>query len=132
MTKILLLAFDLLDFPISDSVEKIGKILEENPQTRLISCWKSWFVFFAFQELLLGKISQDDFISLGDMFGNLQDYQINPAFDLWALIYALENDSKKFKDSLVLLPQDWKSSFDEHLDSLISILDENNIQIFYL
>jgi len=39
-------------------------------------------VFFAFQELLLGKISQDDFISLGDMFGNLQDYQINPAFDL--------------------------------------------------
>jgi len=41
MTKILLLAFDLLDFPISDSVEKIGKILEENPQTRLISCWKS-------------------------------------------------------------------------------------------
>jgi len=44
-------------------------------------------VFFAFQEMLLGNISQEDFIALGDSFGNLYAHQNNPMYAREAFVY---------------------------------------------
>jgi hypothetical protein len=37
--------------------------------------------------LLLGKISQEEFVAFGDSFGKLYEYQNNPIFAKEALVY---------------------------------------------
>ncbi len=132
MIKIFTLLFDLLEVPFNDNSILTAEALIKNPDLRLISYFDKWFIFFAFQDFLLGKISQEDFISIGDSFWSLYINQNNPVFAKEALAYWLKSDPNKFKNSLILFPKEEKLYLEKLFPSLDSILKKIKSQIFYV
>ncbi len=132
MIKIFTLVLDLLQLKFNDSFLLAAEELIEKPDLRIFSFVDKWFVFFAFQEMLLGKISQEDFVALGDSFGNLYAYQNNPMYPKEALVYWLQSEANHYAHSLILFPKEEKQSLEKAIPSLESVLKKIKSQIFYV
>ncbi len=132
MIKTFTLVLDLLQLPFNDSFLLAAEKLVETPDLHIISFVDRWFVLFAFQEMLLGKISQEDFVALGDSFGNLYAHQNNPMYSKEALVYWLQSEPNHYTNSLILFPKEEKQSLEKAVPSLESVLKKIKSQIFYV
>lgn len=132
MIKIFSLVLDLLELPFWPGHISLAEKIIENPNYKIISFCSYWFLYFAFQDFLLEKISQEDFIALGDDFGKLYDYQNNPIFVKESLVYWLKNEVNQYANSLIVFPKEDKKYLEKMIPSLIKILDDIKSQIFYV
>lgn len=132
MIKIFSLVLDLLQIPFSAEYLSLAEKMIEIPNRKIISFSSQWFVFFAFQELLLKKISEEEFVALGDNFGNLYNYQNAPIFVKEALIYWLVHEPESYADAYILFPKEEKSYLEKTIPSLLAILKKIKSQIFYV
>lgn len=132
MIKTFTLVLDLLQIPFNSGYISLAERLIEKPDVKLISFFEKGFVFFAFQELLLGKIANEDFISIWDSFGKLYDYQTNTVFAKEALVYWLKNEVQNYKNSYIVLDKKDQIYIEKSIPWLDSVLDGIKSQIFYL
>lgn len=132
MIKLFNLLLDLLQIPFSTEHLLLAEKLIKTPDHKIISFYTYWFVFFAFQELLLGKISEEEFIAFGDSFGDLYKYQNNPIFVKESLVYWLLNEADIYSNSFILFPKEEQIYLEKEIPSLISILKKIKSQIIYL
>lgn len=132
MIKIFTLVLDLLQIPFNSSYISLAEKLVEKPNVKLISFFEKGFVFIMFQELLLWKISQEDFVSVGDSFGKLYDYQTNTVFAKKALVYWLKNEPQNYQNSYIILDKKDQIYIEKSIPWFDSILSEIKSQIFYL
>lgn len=132
MIKLLNLLLDLLQIPFSTQHLELAEKLINKPSSKIISFYNQGFVFFAFQDMLLGKISQEEFVALWDTFWNLYNYQNNPIFAKESLVYWLMYDTDIYADSFILVSKEEKDYLENKIPSLIDILDKIKSQIIYL
>ena len=132
MIKTFTLVLDLLQIPFNSNYIRLAEKLVEKPDVKLISFFEKGFIFVMFQELLLWKISQEDFISVGDCFGKLYDYQTNPIFAKEALVYWLQNEPQNYQNSYIVLDKKDQIYVEKSIPWFASILNEIKSQIFYL
>ncbi len=106
--------------------------LVEKPDSKIISFYYQWFVFFAFQDMLIGKISQEEFVALGDSFGKLYEYQHNPVFAKESFVYWLLHHPKDYEHSYILFSKQDKEFLEKSIPLLDIILKNIKSQIIYL
>lgn len=123
---------DLLQIPISDQHLILAEDLIKNPNRKIISFYAQWFIFLAFQDLLLGKMSQEDFVALGDTFWNLYHNQNNPIFAREALVYWLLHESETYANTYIIVSKYEKTTLEEEIPSLATILKKIKSQIYYM
>jgi hypothetical protein len=82
--------------------------------------------------MLLGKISQEEFVALGDTFGSLYEYQSNPVFAKEAFVYGLQNQNDEYKNVFVVLPIKDKLYIQKAIPNIDEILNKIESQIIYL
>ena len=123
---------ELLQIPFSSEHINLAEQLIRDPHRKIISFYDQWFVFFAFQDLLLGTISQEDFIALWDSFGQCYSYQNNPILAKEALFYWLLHEPEVYTESFILFPKEEKLSVENAISSLYPILKKIKSQIVYL
>lgn len=132
MIKVFGLVLELLQISFSPEHIVLAEKLIKDPNHKIVSFYANWFVFFVFQEMLLGKISQEEFVALGDSFGHLYQYQNNPVFAKEALVYWLINEPQTYENSFILFPKEEKTYLEKSIPSLESILKKIKSQIFYM
>ncbi|AHB41534.1 hypothetical protein P148_SR1C00001G0744 [candidate division SR1 bacterium RAAC1_SR1_1] len=132
MIKIFGLVLDLLQIPFSAEYVSLAEKMIENPDYKIVSFSSQGFVFLAFQELLLKKISEEEFVALGDSFGNLYHYQNTPIFVKEALLYGLVHEPESYANTYILFPKEEKVYLEKAIPSLLTIVKKIKSQIFYV
>jgi hypothetical protein len=132
MIKIFTLALDLLQLPFHEKHLLLAQKLIDKPDVMMFSFCDTWFIFFAFQDLLLGKISQEEFVAFGDSFWKLYEYQNNPILVKEALVYWLTNKPQQYQNSYIILNKKDQLSIEKSLPWLDTLLKKIKSQIFYI
>lgn len=132
MIKYFTLVCDLLQLPISPQYISFAEQLVKNPHNKIISFSSFSYIFFAFQDFLLGTISQEDFVAFWDSFGTLYRYQSSPIFAKEALFYWLLYDSSVYEHCYIVFPLSEKEFLEENLPDIQIILKKLQSQIFYI
>lgn len=122
----------LLELPVSSEHDTLVDSLIQHPNTKILSFSSQWFVFFAFQQLLLEKITQEEFIAFGDSYGTLYDYQINPIFTKESLVYGLQQEPEHYMNTLIIVDKNNRSFIETMVPWLASLLKKIKSQIFYI
>ncbi len=132
MIKYFTLVCDLLQLPISPQYVLFAEQLVKNPHNKIISFSSLSYIFFAFQDFLLGTISQEDFIAFWDSFGILHNYQSSSVFAKEALLYWLLHDPRVYEHCYIVVPLSEKEFLEESLPDIQTILKKLQSQIFYI
>lgn len=133
MIKIFSLVFDLLQLPITPEYTQFAEKLIDNPTTKIVNFHPQWFIFLAFQDLLLKKITQEDFVALGDSFWVLQKYQIlYPLHVFESLQYWLENDPQQYTNCSILIEKKNQKIVENNFPMLEKQLKDKKSQIIFL
>lgn len=64
MDSYLELVFRLLDIHFTKEYADLGLFIIEHPQKKIIACHPYGFIFSAFSDLVLGKITEEQFVAL--------------------------------------------------------------------
>lgn len=133
MIKIFSLVFELLEFPISKLHLLVAQKLIDKPDYNLISFHPQWFIFVVFKDFILDKISQEEFVAIGDSFGDLESNQVlSPLAALESLQYWLTTGSDIYENSIVLFPKENEWYAKKVFPTLIELLEKKWSQIMFL
>lgn len=132
MIELFKLVLDLLQIKFSDQHISLAEKIIKDPKNKIISFYDKGFLFFAFQDMIIWKIIQDEFVALGDSFWILYNYQNNPVLARESFVYWLKNEPKYYYNSFIVFSKDDKSYIEKTIISLDTILKKINSQIFWL
>lgn len=107
MIKYLALVLDLLELEPKDSYLEVGEYIVAHPWIRLSLCHPAGFLFSAFADFVAGRIDQEQFVALWDMYSQktLQKYSISctPSLFLESISYGLTVTPDQYSNTLFVL-----------------------------
>lgn len=130
MEKNLKLVLDLLWIQ-TDTYTEIAELIQENPDKKIITSHKYWFIFKSFHDFLNKKINQEEFIKLWDIDNRnieKQKYSSQEFFD--KIRYKTQEKKETIKNIIIIL--DKKITNHNHQEKLNKELNKNWNHIFFL
>ncbi len=131
MNKYLELVFSLLEIE-KDAFSDLAQLIEKNPNKKLVISHKYGFIFHAFQDFLNKKISQEEFIQIGDIDSLSYENRISSQDVLDSLLYEIQEKWACPKNTIFVL--DKKVIDSTMIKNILSdkILEESSSSIMLL
>ena len=123
------LVLDLLDIDWGDQYRECIQYMVDHPHNCLYIHHPKAFVFEWFQQLLQGKITEEEFVAIGDSFlpVSSQNAEISSDIFVESIIYGIKQNPTIYTNSIVIVWSDCLS-----LDVLSNHLNQIHSQLFIL
>ena len=129
MIRYMNLVVDLLAIDWGDHYRTCVQYMIDHPHDRWFIHHPKAFVLEGFQQLLQGKITEEEFVSIGDSFlpVSSQNAEISTNIFVESILYGIETTPTMYTHSIVIIWSDCVA-----LDVLRNALDKLHSQLFVL